>query len=295
MIKVSGTIFNWDELIEEVSVARGRAILKQLSNSSKVYSYRSFGELESTILIRELIMDAARKLNNSRVSFAVFKKTRANDRYWTITEQGGIRLKEGVKPSAAISDIYKNGAEYAFECATAMIIVYYHAALHYLGAETFNNYYTNLYLYSWNTDADLRLNNVTVKEPIPGDIVYFNNPDHRKPQWQGENSVFLGNNLYYGHGLGILSAEEMIQQLNILGESSEEDAYMIGMVVRPSFDHWIGLKQGNRAVKTPTNRVIVYESIHHHNQTSISYSYHLSLVSMLNDGTIKLTIRGTLD
>ncbi|WP_404452083.1 protein-glutamine gamma-glutamyltransferase [Virgibacillus necropolis] len=297
MINISGTAFHWDELIEKVSISgKGKNILKQLENSSKMYHYRSFKDLESTIHIRELIMEAASKLNDSHASFAVFRETRANDRYWSITGQGGIRLKQGVKPSAAIRDIYKNGDQYAFECATAMIMVYYYAALEYLGTETFNNYFTNLYLYSWNTDADLRLKNDTVKEPIPGDIVYFNNPDHLKPQWQGENAVFLGDNLYYGHGLGILSAEEMIRQLNILGESSEQDAYMIDMVVTPSFDHLIALKnEYRRSGRTPTNRVIVYESIYHHNQTSISYSYYLSLVSMVNAGTIKITINGTLD
>lgn len=241
-------------------------------------------------------MKAAKKQNKSGASFAVFNETRADDRYWTISEQGGMRLKRGAKPSAAISDIYKNGSEYAFECATAMIIVYYYAALQFLGAETFDKYFTDLYLYSWVTDSDLGLKIVTTNEPIPGDVVYFDNPDNRKPQWQGENSVYLGDNLFYGHGMGILSAQETIEQLNILGESSEVDAYMMDKIVRPSFDHWIGLKQRNqRSDQPPANRIIIYETICHHDQPSISYSYYYYLASILNADNIKITINGTLN
>ncbi|ASN06260.1 hypothetical protein [Virgibacillus necropolis] len=297
MINVSGRTLQWDELIDEVSVSsKGIKILEELNKSSKVYRFLSFKELENTILIREHIMEAAKKLNKSNVTFAVFEETRADDRYWAVTEQGGIRLKEGVKPSVAISDIYKNGSEYAFECATAMIIVYYYAALQYLGAESFNNYFTRLYLYSWEADSDLGLKIVTTTDPIPGDVVYFDNPDNLEPQWQGENAVYLGDNLYYGHGIGILNEKEMIEQLNTLGRSNEVDAYMLDKIVRPSFDHWIGLKQGyTRSDRTTSNRIIVYENINHHNQVSISYYYHCSLVNMLNTGTITITINGTLD
>lgn len=297
MIKVSGTTFHWDELMDKISVSNeGRPILKKLDKSSTVYSYLTFQDLESTILIREHIIEAAKKLNNSNAIFATFENTKANDKYWTVTEQGGIRLREGVMPSAAISDVFKNGNEYAFECATAMTIVYYDALIQYLGAEAFNNYFKNLYLYSWLTDSDLVLKVVTETDPIPGDVVYFENPDNIKPQWQGENSVYLGDGLYYGHGMGILSANEMIKKLNTLGESDKEDAYILDKIVRPSFDRWIELKQKNhQSDRTPANRVILYDTIYHHNQPSISYYYYGFLVSLWSRGNMKITINYTLD
>ncbi|ASK64064.1 protein-glutamine gamma-glutamyltransferase [Virgibacillus phasianinus] len=293
MINVAGRTFQWNELIEQVQVSStGRNILQQLDNSPGVYRYRSFAELENTILIREQIMNAAKKLNNSSVSFAVFSETRANDRYWTITEQGGIRLRPGVKSSIAIRDIYQNGTAYAFECATAMIILYYYAALEYLGAETFDNYFKDLYLYSWVTDSDLALDIATAREPIPGDVVYFDNPDHRRPEWQGENAVFLGDDRYYGHGMGILSAEAMIEQLNLLGESSEVDATMLDKFVRPNFRHWMDLKYRNssRSFRTTENRVILYQSIYHHNLCSISYPYYRTLLNTHHANQLKITM-----
>ena len=294
MIKISGTALHWDELIDKVQVSsKGRQILRQLVKSPMVFRYQSFKDLENTILIREDIMEAAKALHKSNASFAVFRTTRANNRYWTVSDQGGLRLQEGVNPSAAIRDIFNNGSEYGFECATAMIIVYYYAALFYLGSETFNNYFTDLYLYSWEADSDLGLKTVTAKRPIPGDVVYFDNPDNSKPQWQGENSVYLGDNLYYGHGIGVLSKKKMIEQLNTLGESDEVDAYMLDKIVRPSFNHWIKLKQRNaRSNTTLTNQVLLYENINHHNQTSISYYYYRSLTSMT--GNIKITTNFTL-
>ncbi|WP_174615862.1 protein-glutamine gamma-glutamyltransferase [Virgibacillus ihumii] len=297
MIEISGTSFHWDELIDHIFVSnKGRQILKELDNSLTVYRYSTFQNLETTILIREHIMDAAKKLNNSHVSFATFENTRANTVFWAVTEQGGLHLKKGVKPSAAISDIFKNGYEYAFECATAMIIIYYYALLQYLGTETFNNYFQNLYLYSWFTDSDLVLKIVTDTDPIPGDVIYFDNPDNLEPQWQGENAVYLGDGLYYGHGMGILSAKEMIKRLNTLGESDKEDAHMLDSIVRPSFRHWISLTQRNHLNDgMAPNRAILYDSACHHNQPSISYNYYCFLVKLQISDNVKVTINYILD
>jgi protein-glutamine gamma-glutamyltransferase len=72
----------------------------------------------------------------------------------------------------------------------------------------------------------------------PGDVVYFKNPDHDpdKPEWQGENAVLLGNNSYYGHGLGIKGAEGMIASLNrerVPG--SRISAYLTDEALHPDF------------------------------------------------------------
>ncbi|MFZ3579693.1 protein-glutamine gamma-glutamyltransferase [Virgibacillus sp. DJP39] len=293
MITIKGKTIHWDKLSKKVSVtAEGRQILKQMDKSKKVYSYQSSKELENTVLIRESIIDAAKNLNDSKARFAVFEETKANKMYWAVTDQGGIRKLEGVKSSAAVQDIFNNGAKYAFECATAIIILYYYAALNYLGSEKFNTYFEDLYLYSWEADSDLGIQNTKVKEPIPGDIVYFNNPDYVKPQWRGENSVFLGDNLYYGHGMGILSKNDMIEQLNRLGESNEEDAHMLDKIVRPSFDHWYKLKKENVRSSRAINNQGVLENVRHHNLTSISYYYYYSLIRKFNNGKIKITITG---
>src|SRR5690606_11785293 len=97
-------------------------------------------------------------------------------------------------PSDAIRDIFANGHLYGFECATAMIIVLYKAALDSIGEAAYNRLFANTYLYHWNVDRDLGLTTLPESRFIPGDILYFDNPevDPSMPQWQGENVVYMG-------------------------------------------------------------------------------------------------------
>ena len=70
-------------------------------------------------------MNAAHALNKSGMGFDVFHKSKCNEDYWFRTDNGGFRLKSGIKGSDAINDIYQNGRKYKTECATAMVIVIY--------------------------------------------------------------------------------------------------------------------------------------------------------------------------
>jgi protein-glutamine gamma-glutamyltransferase len=51
---------------------------------------------------------------------------------------------------------------------------------------------------------------------VPGDCRMFFNPDAKNPAFRNENTIFLGNGLYYGHGIGIKSLDDMIAALNEL-------------------------------------------------------------------------------
>ena len=87
------------------------------------------------------------------VEFEIFANARCNPKYWDLTGVGGFQLKPDVRPSDAIQDIYNNSSLYAFECATAKVIIFYHAVLNSIGEELFNQYFKNLYLYSWHFDT----------------------------------------------------------------------------------------------------------------------------------------------
>ncbi|XID90187.1 protein-glutamine gamma-glutamyltransferase [Paenibacillaceae bacterium WGS1546] len=224
-----------------------RAILRQKMQSPATYRYDSPGALLFELNMRSRIVAAARALNASGASFTTFDRSYANERYWTLDERGGFRQNPGVSPSEALNDIYVNGRLYGFECATAMVIILYKAVLDMIGRNAFHAYFNNLLLYDWHYDNDLQLQTVNdFREAYPGDVLYFRNPDHDpdKPEWQGENVIKLGNDLYFGHGIGIGSAADMIAALNRARRpGSTTSAYLTDQANYPDFGYLYRLAQ----------------------------------------------------
>ena len=109
---------------------------------------------------------------------------------------------------------------------------------------------------------------------LPGDVVYFNNPDvsPKNSWWRGENAVVLEDGTFFGHGLGIGTAKQIIQGLNKTRKpGSNRSAYLTNLVARPSFEHLARVSMLPRdcpAYKVP------YVAIHH-NESSISYERYL--------------------
>ncbi|WP_433942910.1 protein-glutamine gamma-glutamyltransferase [Paenibacillus sp. SN-8-1] len=217
-----------------------RAIVLQKEKSSSNYRYPSLDALKFELQMRQEITSAARKLNSSGAKFAKFKNSRCNEAFWIRESNGGFRLKDGVKPSDAINDIYRNGPMYAFECGTAIVIVWYKAVIEPISADSFDAYFKNLLLYDGEHDPNLVLQTTDIgEEAYPGDVQYFENPDFDpfKPEWQGENVVLLRPNLYYGHGIGIESSEQIIAALNRKRKpGSQTSAFLTNYVIHPDFE-----------------------------------------------------------
>jgi protein-glutamine gamma-glutamyltransferase len=218
-----------------------KEIYGQKNKSFSTYAYDSVEELQFELRLRSKIIEAARALLASKAAFAPFNRSRCNWKYWIRTEKGGFQLRPNALPSAAIRDIYVSGGLYAFECATAMVIVLYKAMLDMIGEERFNALFANLLLWDWNYDSDLHLITVDSRaESYPGDILYFRNPDVSPdtPQWQGENAVKLGNNLYYGHGIGNKSEVQIIYVLNRYRKpNSTQSAYLTDQTTYPDYKY----------------------------------------------------------
>jgi protein-glutamine gamma-glutamyltransferase len=212
-------------------------IFEELKKSELPHQYHSWNQLRSELLLRKNTILAAERLAESPVEFSVFKDSRFNPLYWTKT-RGGYRLKASVSPSEAINDIFENGHEYAFECSTAIVVLYYYAVLNSINKDAFNYLFRNLLVWDWSYDEDLRIITKVGTDFIPGDVLYFYNPDHLNPVWIGENVVYLGRGLYFGHGIGIGTKEEMIQALNTLRKpNAKKSAYLLSQFSRLNYKY----------------------------------------------------------
>ncbi len=258
MITVSGSSFDVPALMDEYPQnSVERQLLATMSQSPENYRFDSPQQLRFELRMRREIVDAAYALDQSRFSFATFHKSRANPKYWERTENGGFRLKDGVSPSAAIEDIFTYGVAYATECATAMIIIYYKALIGVFGRELFDELFPNIYLMNWHVvDPLLRTVGMPrkVTDILLGDRGYFDNPDvdPKTPEWQGENVIVLPGDLYYGHGIGIRGADDMIRSLNgNRRRNATRSAYFRDVVGRPDFKQLAAIQRRYTARSAP--------------------------------------------
>ncbi len=243
MIKILGNIISLNSIAEKVPANSIELVVasRMISNNNTFY-YSNINELLFEIDLRSRIIYASRELNKNKLVFSTFRESRCNPMFWKRTEEGGFLLKNDVMPSAAINDIYNNTYMYRTECATAIIIVFYRAIVKKLSEYRFNKMFSNIYLMNWKQlDSDLGVRtHSNVLASIPGDCMYFKNPevDPLKMEWQGENAIDLGDGTYYGHGIGITTADRIIDALNSKRKAgATKSAYLLDTATRLGFRH----------------------------------------------------------
>lgn len=240
MILVSGQEMTADQLGDfSGSGTHAPVVIRSMAESQEQFAYPSRHELSFEIRMRSQTIDAARSLQESGAAFATFYYSMCNEKLWTLTGDGGFELNSGIRPADAIDDIYKNGELYAFECATAMMIIFYKALIESIDRERFNKIFQHLFLWDWQNHPFFPLRNAyQIGKGIPGDVRYFKNPqvNPQTPQWQGENAVDLSGQLFYGHGIGIIPAEQMIAELNKFRRvGATVSAYLMNQATRPDY------------------------------------------------------------
>lgn len=218
-----------------------RDILKDMDESSEVFRFDSQDELKFELTLRANTVNSARSLNSSGMDFSTFKESRCNLEFWERKDNGGFLLLNGVSPASAIRDIFQNGRKYATECATAMVIVFYGALVRSYSDALFNSTFPRINLMNW-IKLDPLLKGIGVPHKTPklllGDRGYFSNPDFdpETPEWQGENVIVLPNAMYYGHGIGITTADNIIKVLNEnRKEGATQTAYQTDSAARPDY------------------------------------------------------------
>jgi protein-glutamine gamma-glutamyltransferase len=219
-----------------------RIIADRMISVQTVFTYPTAQIFHFELAARKEIVNASEDLNNSFFSFRLFRDAICNPRYWDITEEGGFRLKRTAVPHEAVADILKNSRQYGTECATAIVIVYYLALVKVLPSALFDTLFSDIYLMDWKyLDKDLGVGTYRgVKDSLLGDCLYFINPDVNPdtPEWQGENVIQLPDGYYYGHGIGIKTANGIIRDLNRnRRRGSETSAYLKDMIVKPDFKY----------------------------------------------------------
>ena len=268
MIQVSGRPFQPSESWKTDKIEN--VIIEALETAQNVYSYPSEQELLFEIKARKNIISSAHQMDEGKADFATFKNAQCNSEYWDITAPGGFLLKQQVHPGEGIQDIFTNSALYKFECATACVINFYHGILLTIKSPKFNTLFPDLYLYSWHSSHNLGLYSFYSDHAIPGDVVYFNNPDvaPKNPWLRGVNAVVMGNDLFFGHGFGIRTENKVIEGLNKKRRpDSQQSAYLTSLITRPSFNPSTRL--------LPRNAGEAYPPIIHHNKNSLSFIHYL--------------------
>nr|WP_216620946.1 protein-glutamine gamma-glutamyltransferase [Brevibacillus borstelensis] len=215
-----------------------RETVDRMARAGEVFDYPNAELLRYELRLRNQIVVSSLQLFRSGLAFATFEETRCNERFWVRTDYGGCMLRPEVPPSIAIEDIFRNGHAYAFECATAMVIILYHAVLQTIRRADFDQLFRGILLYDWRYDQDLRLTTEQTRTFLPGDILYFENPEYRldEPEWQGENAVDLGNGRYFGHGIGVETAEGILHHLNGKRRpGATRRAQLLSQATRPGF------------------------------------------------------------
>ncbi|MGI6227215.1 MAG: protein-glutamine gamma-glutamyltransferase [Peptococcales bacterium] len=214
--------------------------LDKLAKSTHVYRYESLEELAFETDLRRNIIKASYALYRGRLKFRTFHESVCNEAYWYRRNDGGFVLKKDVKPSDAVNDIFLNTRLYGTECSTAIVMIYYKAVLDSYGENLYNAAFQEIILMNWRQIDELMGAALYRRLPdyVPVDCRYFRNPDVNPltPEWQGENTIELGNGLHYGHGIGIGNPGMFIEALNRNRiEGSPVSAYLMDNATRPDF------------------------------------------------------------
>lgn len=270
MIQISGRPFQPSDPWKTDKIEND--IIASLQKGRNTYNFYSKRELTFEVKARKNIIASAKEMDEGESAFATFRNAQCNPDYWNLTTAGGFLLKRQVRPADAILDIFTNSALYKFECATACVINIYHGFLMTMGSASFNTLFPNLYLYSWHADDDLGLHSFYDNQYIPGDVLYFNNPDvDPNTSWfRGLNAIALGDELFFGHGFSIRTETNIIEELNKKRTpGSQRSAYLTSLITRPSFQQVAGYFASGRAIHK-TKPFLV-----HHNKTSVSFRQYL--------------------
>jgi protein-glutamine gamma-glutamyltransferase len=238
MIKINQQTITAEKLKSILATKEQKDIVSKMEKYKAIYQYQTVNQLKFELQFRTNTLRAARQLDKSGVQFTTFTYAFCNKKYWNRLSNGGFLLKQNLRPSVALLDILKNGKLYAFDCSTGIAIVLYLATLYSIGTTRFDQLFSPLYLMDWQFDNNLQLTQKYGEDFLPGDVLHFNNPDvnPKESHWRAENVIFMADDQFYGHGVGIKKANTIIDFLNKKRKPNPRiPAYLMNLITRPVY------------------------------------------------------------
>ncbi len=154
-----------------------------------------------------------------------------NRKDWEPIDDGNFRLKPGRSASKAVLGIFSGTT--SIDCAGAVWASLAYAVLQTIGPTRFDNVMgkegqdnQNLVIGQQVLKAEEGMLQYLIKKPepksiadlLPGDAVYFKNTEdiqikHPGSPWQGENTIYLGDGEFNGHGIDPGTEDEILKRL----------------------------------------------------------------------------------
>ena len=216
MIKISQKPISVNQLQAGVTSKDLLTILQLMARYPTVFEFNTPEDFQFDLTMRLKVIQASILLDQSGAEFTILEDSVCNPRVWRLTGNRAFELWPNVPPHVALNDIFINGQLYAFECGTAILVVFYKAILDSIGPNNFDRIFPDLFLYNWHYHQNLSILVHEGLDYLPGDCLYFKNPDFapHTPEWQGENAIMINENLYFAHGIGVTDQQEIINELN---------------------------------------------------------------------------------
>ncbi|MGE7600873.1 protein-glutamine gamma-glutamyltransferase [Peribacillus sp. NPDC097675] len=216
MIKISQKPISVSQLQAGITSKNLLTILQLMARYPTVFEFNTPEDLQFDLTMRLNVIQASLLLDQSGAEFTILEDSMCNPRVWRLSGDRTFELWPNVPPHVALNDIFINGQLYAFECGTAILVVFYKAILDSIGPNNFDRIFPDLFLYNWHYHQNLSILVHEGVDYLPGDCLYFKNPDFSPsaPEWQGENAIMLDDNLFFAHGIGVTGQQEIINELN---------------------------------------------------------------------------------
>ncbi len=227
-----------------------KEILDAMMGAPAKTNYPDQELLEKGLKFRVSIVEAATKAAEVKLVFTSKNLATATDSdFWELDGDhpalnGGLQVRTGKKPSAAIDDIFANPSKYAFDCATMQMVIA-HKGLRDFYGDDYDAKIKSVKLKGFFVDEDIRFkgNNLPLR---PGDRVNFTNPHASRSEWLNENTTYVGGGKYLAPGMGpngapaILTEQQIIEGLNALRKNgatvsaSKSNVYAYTLYPNPS-------------------------------------------------------------